>query len=169
VSDVVYASIADPAAVAICEKAGISAKVELSLGGKSLPAHGRPLKITGTVLTIHAAPWVLFDTGPTGETNKMAVLQVDGIKVIITERRTPFIKIADFSQLNIDPCSEKTLVIKIGYLEPELREMAAKSFLALSPGAVNQDIEGTPYKRIKRPMYPFDGDMDWNPPENSLF
>lgn len=167
-SDVVYASIADPAAVDICEKAGISAKVALSLGGKYDPLNSRPLKISGTVLAIHTAPWVLFDTGPTGETNRMAVLQVDGIKIIITERRTPFLKIADFRQLNIDPYEHKIVVIKIGYLEPELRQMAAKSFLALSPGAVNQDIEGTPYRRIKRPMFPFDRNMDWNPPKKSL-
>ena len=168
VSDVVYASIADQDAVGICKKAGVSAKVELSLGGKSLPAHGRPLKITGTVLTLKTTPWVLFDTGPTGETNKMAVLQVEGIKIIITERRTPFLKIDSFKQLDIDPYQHKTVVVKIGYLEPELREMAAKSFLALSPGAVNQDIEGTPYRRIKRPMFPFDKDMDWKVPEDSL-
>ena len=37
------------------------------------------------------------------------------------------------------------------------------SFLALSPGAVNQDIAALPFRRIQRPCYPFDADMEWTP------
>jgi hypothetical protein len=31
--------------------------------------------------------------------------------------------------------------------------------MALTPGGVDQDLEGLPYKRIKRPMFPLDKDM----------
>ena len=32
--------------------------------------------------------------------------------------------------------------------------------MALTPGGVDQDLLRLPYKRIKRPMYPLDPDMD---------
>lgn len=141
VPDAVYASITDPAAVAQCARTGLG-DVELTVGGKLDPVHGAPLAFTGRVLTVRRG---------------MAVVQVGGVKVILTSRRTPFHRIDDFTRLNIDPHGHRIVVVKIGYLEPELKELAAKSLLALSPGAVNQDIAGLPYKRIRRPMFPFDG------------
>ena len=55
------------------------------------------------------------------------------------------------------------MVVKIGYLVPELKRLANKAYLALSPGAVNQDIVNLTYKRINRPCYPLDPDMSWSP------
>jgi len=99
--------------------------------------------------------------------NRIAVVDMQGIQVIITERRTPFHHLADFLNLDIDPRRHKLVVVKIGYLEPELKAFAAKALLALSPGAVNQDITSLPFRRIQRPMYPFDPDMAWDPVDQS--
>jgi len=46
--------------------------------------------------------------------------------------------------------------VKIGYLEPELRHAARYALLALTPGAVNQDIPGLIYSNVVRPIYPLD-------------
>ena len=51
------------------------------------------------------------------------------------------------------------MVVKIGYLEPELYAMKKDWIMALTPGGVDQDLERLPYKRIKRPMFPFDKNM----------
>ena len=51
------------------------------------------------------------------------------------------------------------MVVKIGYLEPELYNMRADWLLALTPGGVDQDLERLGYKRIKHPMFPLDKDM----------
>ena len=48
-------------------------------------------------------------------------------------------------------------------LDTLLRRLAARSLMALSPGAVSQDIVNLPFKRIRRPMYPFDPAMTWHP------
>jgi microcystin degradation protein MlrC len=32
--------------------------------------------------------------------------------------------------------------------------------MALTPGGVDQDLERLPFKRINRPMFPFDKDME---------
>ena len=50
--------------------------------------------------------------------------------------------------------------MKIGYLVPELYDMRADWIMALTPGGVDQDLERLGYKRIQRPMYPLDKDME---------
>jgi len=163
VTDGVFASITDPEAAAICETAGSGAEVDLLLGGKLDPVHGKPLRVQGRVRSLCQQPWLLHRTGDAGVVNHMAVVDVQGIQVIITERRTPFHRLADFRNLGIEPRQHKIVVVKIGYLEPELKALAAKVLLALSPGAVNQDITSLPFKRIQRPLVPFDPDMAWSP------
>jgi microcystin degradation protein MlrC len=37
--------------------------------------------------------------------------------------------------------------------------MRADRITALTPGGVDQDLERLPFKRIQRPMFPFDKDM----------
>jgi microcystin degradation protein MlrC len=51
------------------------------------------------------------------------------------------------------------VVVKIGYLEPELYAMRADWLLALTPGGVDQDIEHLPYHRLQRPIFPLDKNM----------
>jgi microcystin degradation protein MlrC len=154
VPSAVMASIPDAVAVQVCQQAGLGEEVKLSLGGKLDPIHSRPLPVTGRVLHLTKADPVGGD---------IAVVQVDQVKVIITERRKPFHYIAEFEKLGIDPSAHKVVVVKIGYLVPDLKQAAPRALLALSPGAVDQAIERLPFKRVRRPMYPLDPDTVWQP------
>jgi microcystin degradation protein MlrC len=93
----------------------------------------------------------------------IAVVLAGGVSIIVTERRKPFHRICDFTVLGLEPTAAKVVIVKIGYLEPELHACARASLLALTPGAVNQDLEGLPYRRIQRPIYPLDRKFDWQP------
>ena len=48
------------------------------------------------------------------------------------------------------------VVVKQGYLFPELKEAAAFSVMSLTLGTTPQDTKIIPFKRILRPMYPID-------------
>jgi microcystin degradation protein MlrC len=50
--------------------------------------------------------------------------------------------------------------VKIGYLVPELYDMRGDWIMALTPGGVDQDLERLDYKRIKRPIFPLDKEME---------
>jgi len=143
----IYASIPDPAAVAVCFAAGVGQGVDVSLGGKLDPVHARPLVVHGAVAAL--------DPGdPIG--GRVAVLRTGGVQIIITSRRKPYHFIADFARLGLDPTAHKITAVKIGYLEPELRQIARHALLALTPGAVDQDIPRLNYRRVVRPIYPLD-------------
>lgn len=82
---------------------------------------------------------------------------IDNVYVIITENRyqygsrEAFIKagIKDFDAFHI-------IVVKMGYLEPDLTKAAKGWVMALTPGAVSQDMENIQYKNLKRPLFPID-------------
>ncbi len=153
------AAITDPEAVAACVDAGVGATLGLHVGGKQDPIHGQPLAIDATVLSLHTLSWPASPrAGVTVSTNPVAVIAVQGVHVVLTTRRTPFHHIATFTQLGLDPTPYGIVVVKMGYLVPEVAQLARRALLALSPGAVNQDIENLPYKRIQRPMFPMDRD-----------
>ncbi|MCB0127384.1 MAG: MlrC C-terminal domain-containing protein, partial [Caldilineaceae bacterium] len=151
------AAITDGSAVAACAEASVGATVALSIGGKQDPIHGEPLPVEVTVVSLHEVSWPANPrAGVAVTTNHVAVVQIEGVTAVLTERRTPFHRIQTFTQLDLDPHAYQIVVVKMGYLVPEINQLAKRALLALSPGAVNQDIENLPYQRFQRPMYPMD-------------
>ena len=77
-------------------------------------------------------------------------------------RRGTFHTRKEFERAGLIPQEAGIVVVKLGYLEPELHEMAAHNILLFSPGCVPPGhVLQVEYKNIKRPMYPLDRDMEW--------
>ena len=146
-------ALCDAEAVALCQQAGVGATVETTLGGKLDTFHGRPLPVRGTVVNL------VDDDGGGAQ----VVLQVEHVTVIVTAQRRGFTTVANFTDAGVDPLAHKIVVVKLGYLFPDLIRVAAKALLALSPGASDLDLARLPYQRIRRPMYPVDQDFAWTP------
>lgn len=153
-TSVIYAAMADENACAVLHRAGEGRPVSVPLGGRLDPAHGSPLTVTG-----HVQRLVPGD----GPADSQAVLAVDRVQIIVTAGRVPFHHLSDFRRLGLDPVRTDITVVKMGYLVPELAACARRAYLALTPGAVDQDIPRLPYHRVRRPIYPLDLDMTWRP------
>jgi microcystin degradation protein MlrC len=93
---------------------------------------------------------------------RQAVVDVNGISVVLTARRRPFHEIKDFTILGLDPTRFKIVVVKAGYLVPEISAIANPNLMALTGGAVNQDIEHLESKH-RVPSWPFQPDLQWKP------
>ena len=145
-----YASIVDPSATEAAVVAGVGAQVRVALGGKIDAGPRGPVELTGQVIAVD-------EHDPVAGT--AVVLGVGGLRVIVTARRKPYHLESDFTALGLDPRSADLVIVKIGYLEPELYTMAAGWRLALTPGGVDQDLIRLGHRDIERPMYPFDPDM----------
>lgn len=146
----IYASIPGPELVEAAVKAGVGGKIDAYAGAKVDARFAPPVRLTGTVEAIHH-----------GDVNAETevVVKVGSVHVIVTKKRKPYHKEADFTRLGLNPRKSDIVVVKIGYLEPELYNMRADWILSLTPGGVDQDLERLPYKRIQRPMFPLDKDM----------
>ena len=164
VPDAVFASVPDPVALDAMAQAGIGGTISVSLGGKLDKIYGKPLDVTGIVERLETVGGGSMFRLARG---RQAVLNIDGIKVIVTDRRTPFHYLGQFRQLGIEPLECRLIVVKLGYLQPELSEAAASSCIALTPGAICQNLPSMPFKAIRRPIYPLDPDMEWQPPDYS--
>ncbi|MBZ9792057.1 M81 family metallopeptidase [Rhizobium sp. 3T7] len=147
------AGITDPPAVAACFAAGKGARIGLRIGA-ALDASSSPVSIEAEVL-------FLDDPGPAAE--RQAVISTAGIAVVLAARRRPYHNIADFEGLGLDPKSVRVLVVKSGYLSPELALIANPNLMALTGGVVNQDIEGLVSNRRARPTFPFDRNFEYEP------
>jgi len=144
---VIYASVPGPEAIDTAVKAGVGATVTVTAGAKVDHIFAGPLTLTGRVHSIkHGDP----------DANVEVVIQVGSVYAILTEFRKPYHKERDFIQLDLKPREADIVIVKIGYLEPQLYNMAKGWMLALSPGGVDQDLARLGHKRIRRPMWPFD-------------
>lgn len=146
----IYASIPGPDLVKKAVAAGVGGHVDGYAGAVVDSRYSPPAHLVGTVESI-----VSGDRDAEVE----AVVRVGSLHVIVTKRRKPYHKEVDFTRLGLQPRKTDIIVVKIGYLEPELYAMRADWIMALTPGGVDQDIEHLTYKRVERPMFPFDRDM----------
>lgn len=144
----IYASIPGPEFVKKAKKAGVGKKVTGTAGAEVDSRFAPPVKLSGTVTSIYENPY-----------NTEVVVKVGSVYVIVTEKRKGFHYEREFTKHGLDPRNADIVVVKLGYLVPELYDMQADWIMALTLGGVDQDLQGLTYKRINRPMYPLDKDM----------
>ena len=146
----IYASIPDSIFVKKAIAAGVGGVVEGRAGALVDARFAPPVPLQGTVTAIEY-----------GDQNAgvEVVVKVGSIQVIVTQKRKPYHEEKDFTRLGLNPRKADMVVVKIGYLQPELYAMQADWIMALTPGGVDQDLFRLPYKRIQHPMFPFDKAM----------
>jgi microcystin degradation protein MlrC len=154
--EALVAGIADAEAVQRCQAAGVGATVQLTIGGKLDREHSRPLPVEGIVqrlITVEGDRYA----------GDGATLQIGGVTVLLSAARQPFHMPASIEAFGVDPRQYKLVVVKQGYLAPDLAEHAGRVIWVLSPGATDLRLEQLTYRRLPRPIYPLDGDFAWQP------
>lgn len=144
---VIQASIFDPEAVAVAASAGVGSEVSLKVGGRVDSNPCGPVPITGEVFSI---------TENDAEAGTQVVIRSGSVHAIITERRKPFHHLDDFRILGLQPETADVVIVKIGYLEPELHDLAADWILALTPGGVDQNLLRLGHHNLAPGVHPFD-------------
>ena len=155
ITDVLVAGIADNPATTACYDAGIGARLTLRVGATLDTTGSEPIDLTGTVA-------FLAETSNLRE--RIAVLTLkNNVDVVLTARRRPFHHFTDFTDLRLVLGDYRVLLVKSGYLSPDLRTIANPALLALTPGVVDQDIERVTYDRWQRPRFPHEKDFHFEP------
>lgn len=144
---VIYAAIPDAESARYCQAAGTGAEVTVRIGARIDDRPEPPVEVTGTIRRV-------TDSDPVAGIE--IVLESGPLQILLTEQRKPYHLESDFSRNGLDPRAADLVLVKIGYLEPELFAMAADWMLALTPGGVDQDLQRLGHRRILRPMFPYD-------------
>ena len=143
----IYASIPGPKLIENAKNLTIGEYVEGYVGADVDNRFSPPILLKGIIKSIKK--------GDVNAKTEM-VIQSGSISIIVTQKRKPYHYIKDFTDLNLNPTESNIVVVKIGYLVPELYNINKGWIMALTPGGVDQDLYRLDYKRIERPMFPVD-------------
>lgn len=157
--------LADPEAVAICWDAGKAAEVTLAAGGKVDQWHGPPVTVTGIVRALsdgvfecelpdnHFASFY----GSTVHMGRCAWLRVGGVNILLTERKTPPLDLAQLRHIGIVPETQSMIVVKsaVAYRAAYM-SIASTTIEMDTAGLCSANLSRFPYCHLKRPVYPLD-------------
>ena len=131
-TSLIYASIPGPDFITQAVELGVDKKIKGFVGAQVDDRFAPPVELSGTIKAI-----VHGDRHAETE----VVVQVGSVQVIVTKKRKPYHYEKDFINLGLNPRETDILVVKIGYLVPELYNMRGDWTMALTPGGVDQELQ----------------------------
>ena len=154
-------TVTDPEAVAIAAAAGVGHRVSVTVGGKIATGFFPPVPVTGRVEYVGEPVYSPYKTvtsmGP------VAVLDVDGVHILLTHKRIYTYAAEPYEAVGLDPQHAKIVVAKSSAQFREYFEaVARKIILVNTPGPTSQDLLSLPFRRLIHPIFPWE-DWEWSP------
>ncbi len=162
--DVAVAAVWDPAAVEAMQAAGAGATVTVQLGGKtdmpSIGLKGRPLPITGRVRVLSDGRWTVrgpMYTGMEVNTGPTAVLESEGMKIVVVSRHHEPWDLGIFTSVGIDPAATRYLILKSRiHYRAGFAPIAKATLTCDGEGVTTSDNSRLDYRKVRRPLHPLD-------------
>ncbi|MGI8854547.1 MAG: M81 family metallopeptidase [Thermomicrobiales bacterium] len=163
IQDAAIGVICDPETVAHACAAGTGTAITVQLGGKTDDRHGAPVVAAARVVRITDGTFT--NTGPmgTGGRTRMgttALLDLDGIGVIVTEQRVQALDLSLFRSVGIEPTLLRAIVVKSSvHFRAAFAPIAAEIIDVDTPGISSPHLERFAFAHIRRPIWPLDPDV----------
>lgn len=154
---ILISAITDAKAVDRLLRLNIGDVTEVTLG-KGLNQSSNNITVTGEIIATGKVRNIkLFGSAEedVGETVTIRLKDYP-IDIVVSNRFISFAEMHQFEHANIDLVKYDIIVVKQGYIFPELDEAGDLSIMSLTPGETYQYTERLAYKKILRPMYPVD-------------
>jgi microcystin degradation protein MlrC len=149
-----YSGFFDAPAAAACVKAGEGAELDITLGGNWDTVNGKKIPLRIKVKKIHR------NYG--SYKSDLILVSHRNLLISVTSKHIGFGDEGLLSALGINPSDYCLVAVKLGYLEPCFRSIAKRAIMATTRGCSNEVLENIPYKKVRRPIYPLDKDMEWD-------
>jgi len=144
----------DPDAVVAAHRAGAGADIEIALGGKSGPEGVKPY--TARFRVAQLGDGRMRTTGPSVggrdiDLGPMALLQVEGVSIVVSSKRMQAYDQAPFRHLGIEPKEQKILALKSTvHFRADFQPIAEEVLVVLAPGGHEVDTTKYPFKHLRR-------------------
>ncbi|MCY4538284.1 MAG: M81 family metallopeptidase [Chloroflexi bacterium] len=157
--------LADAEAVAICWRAGAGATITLEVGGKADNWHGEPAPVTGRVQALSDGVFTpeLPDNhfaafyGSEVSMGRCAWLRVGGVNILLTERKTPPMDLAQLRHIGIIPEAQQMIVVKSAVAYRAAYSPVATAVIEMdTAGLCSANLTRFPFRHLKRPVFPLD-------------
>ena len=152
---ILYSGFYDASASAACLAAGAGAHLRMELGGTWDKENGRRIPLEVEVLRI------IRDYGPYG--SDLVLVASGPLRIVITSKHIGFGDEGLLPALGVEARDYCLVVVKLGYLEACFRDIAARAIMATSKGCSNEILESILYRKVRRPIYPLDPEMEYYP------
>ena len=147
----------DPLAVRIAFEAGEGARLVLRIGGKVGVASGDPLDLMCQVRALCPDMWMTGLSGASTPVGDAALVEADGIEIVLITLRNQAIGTDVFTRLGCDLAGKDIIVVKSAQHFRASFAAVAKSILYVGgPGAATPHLAVLPFRNIKRPKWPLD-------------
>jgi microcystin degradation protein MlrC len=154
IDGVVLATLWDPIAVATASAAGEGAQLSLRIGGKMGPASGQPVDVQARVKKVVGEARQTFAGNPIS-LGAAAVIEVNGIEIILNSQRTQIFGVDCLTNLGIEPFEKRVIVVKSSqHFYASFAPLAAEVLYCATPGTLMMDIPAIPYQHIDRRKWP---------------
>jgi microcystin degradation protein MlrC len=144
----------DAEAASAAHRAGIGAKLNIALGGRSGPEGVVPLTANYRVSRLGSGR--MRTTGPAVgnrdiDLGPMALLSLDGVSIVVSSKRVQAYDQAPFRHLGVDPAAQKILALKSTvHFRAHFEPIAERVLVVLAPGAHLVDATRYPYRNLRR-------------------
>lgn len=163
-----FACLFDPAAVTQCQEAGIGAKIDLLVGGKTDSQHGDPVELAVEVISFHSGKFseplprhggiTEFDQGQT------VICQTEyGFTLMLTSLRMVPFSLQQLNSCGLNPSDYRVLVAK-GVNAPiaAYRDVCQRFIRVDTSGSTSANMLKLEYHHRRRPLYPFEKDCEFS-------
>jgi len=162
-------TIADPASVAQAIAAGVGASLDMQIGGKVDDGHGTPVAVRAVVANITDGRFTSEGTdhfaqlyGSHVDMGRCAVVRAGGVRILLTERKTPPGDLAQLRSQGIIPEQQQIIVAKsAAAFRGAYQRIASEIIEVDTPGLVAANLARFPYAHLPRPIYPLDNAPGW--------
>jgi len=152
--------LVDPEFIAAAQTAGVGAKIDNSLGGKSSPIQGAPV----------AGPWEVLATshgdftydgpmyaGLTGNMGESVWVRQRGVNVVVVTNREQPLGPAFAKSLGIDVEAMRYIVVKsAAHFRAAFEKFAGSIFNVDAAAIHDHDLRRIAYQKRRRPMFPIE-------------
>lgn len=163
--------VVDPSAVARCLEVGVGERVTLEVGHASDTRYGLPLTLTGRVIRLSSGEFTFgpgYAPGTVGQMGRCAVLEVEGLSLLICERAAFTGDPALYRSVGLEPARAEVVVVRsASQFRAGYEPIAGRILVLDTPGDSTPHLERLPFVRRPVPLFPFE-DFNWNPPEPSV-
>ncbi|GAA2859358.1 M81 family metallopeptidase [Aminobacter niigataensis] len=161
VSSASVGPIWDPMAVRLAFDAGPGARIKLRFGGKACWASAQPIDAEVEVLACVPGAQQTFAGSPVDLGDAVGIRTLEGVGAVLVSNRCQAMGIDFFANLGIDPRGERLLVVKSNqHFHAAFAPISEEVIYATGDGLLPTDYRRHPWKKVIRPIWPLDGEVE---------
>jgi len=161
VGDACFGPMVDPEVARHLQSEALGTSVTVRMGGKSAPAFGGgPIQVTGTVQWVGEGIFTGSGSILGGQQRSFgatAVLQVQGIDILIVSIAQQLLDLRQFEAFGIDPQMRAVVALKsMQHFRAAFTPIAGRIVVCDSGALCTLNYASLDYCKVPRPMYPLD-------------